>query len=144
MKAIIIAVLKLAASALWVCGFVTIAKDVNAQVVSGGSGGPSSMWDVFMQLGMFGIFQSIGALRGAYACWFGTMETELCTRHFNIWKNSSGNVVAAEEDHSAPFIGCQFDEHCFQSRFGRVDRFYLSLPEKSTYLIGRFNSVRKC
>lgn len=106
MGTIILVILKFAASALWVAGFYTLAKDIDAAVVSGGSGGPSGMLDVFMQLGLFGIFQSIGALRGLYAWWGGSMETQLNTRHFTLWKNSSGDVVAAEEDHAAPLWGC--------------------------------------
>lgn len=108
MGMIFLAILKLAASALWVVGFYTLAKDIDKVVVSGGSGGPSGMFDIFMQIGMFGILQSIGALRGLYAWWGGSMETALNTRHFTLWKNSSGTVVAAEEDHSAPFLGCLF------------------------------------
>ncbi len=105
-KIIFLAVLKLAASAFWAYGFYCIAKEIDVAVQSGETSGPSGMFDVFLQLGLAGIFQSIGALRGLYAWWGGSMETAITTRHFTLWKNSSGHVVAAEEDHSAPIIGC--------------------------------------
>ncbi len=108
MTLIVAVIFNLASSALWLFGCWHIAKDINDIVVSGGVGGPDNMWEVILQVGIFGLLQSVGALRGVYAYWGSSMGTELNTRYFTLWKNSSGKVVAAEEDHAAPLWGCLF------------------------------------
>ena len=104
--AIIMAILQLVASVLWAVGCFTLAKDINEVVTSGGTGGPNGMFEVFMQIGVLGLLQSIGALRGLYAVVGESVQSAFNTRYFTLWKNSSGDVVAAEEDYSTRFIGC--------------------------------------
>ncbi len=103
---IITAILQLGASALWAVGCFSLAKDINEIVVSGGTGGPEGMFEVFMQIGVLGLLQSVGAMRGLYAIVGDSVSSAANTRYFTLWKNSSGDVVAAEEDHATRIIGC--------------------------------------